>query len=106
MRLFPAAVLLLASLSAVAQAPARIPVKVVVVTMFEIGNDTGDVPGEFQHWVDGEHLTRRFALPHAYWLIAGIGGIDPKMGSLGSGVWSDWIVDGDIAHEIDAREAP
>jgi purine nucleoside permease len=147
MRLFPAAVLLLASLSAVAQAPARIPVKVVVVTMFEIGKDTGDIPGEFQHWVDGEHLTHRFPLPaayhdalmnddgvlgivtgigtaraaatimalgtdprfdltHAYWLIAGIGGIDPKMGSLGSGVWSDWIVDGDIAHEIDAREAP
>ncbi|MGI4758049.1 MAG: purine nucleoside permease, partial [Janthinobacterium lividum] len=48
----------------------------------------------------------RFDLTHAYWLVAGIGGIDPKMGSLGSAVWSDWIVDGDIAHEIDPREAP
>lgn len=126
---------------------ARIPVKVVVLTMFEIGNDTGDTPGEFQHWVEGEHLTRRFAMPaayhdalmnddgvlgivtgigtaraaatvmalgtdprfdltHAYWLVAGIGGIDPKVGSLGSAVWSDWVVDGDIAHEIDPREAP
>ncbi len=147
MRLVFAAPLLLAGLSAAAQVPARIPVKVVVVTMFEIGNDTGDAPGEFQHWAEGEHLTRRFPLPsayhdammnddgvlgivtgigtaraastimalgsdprfdltHAYWLIAGIGGIDPKTGSLGSAVWSDWVVDGDIAHEIDPREAP
>ena len=28
------------------------------------------------------------------------------MGSLGSAVWSDYIVDGDLAHEIDAREIP
>ena len=125
----------------------RVPVRVVVLTMFEIGADTGDVPGEFQHWVEGEHLTHRYPMPaayhdalmnddgvlgivtgigtaraaatvmalgtdprfdlsHAYWLVAGIGGIDPKMGSLGSAVWSDWVVDGDIAHEIDPREAP
>ena len=39
-------------------------------------------------------------------LVAGIGGIDPRMGSLASAVWSDYIVDGDLAHEIDAREIP
>jgi purine nucleoside permease len=124
-----------------------IEVKVVVVTMFEVGEDTSDVPGEFQHWVEGEHLDHiypfpqgyhslrmndrgvlglvtgvgtaraaatimalgldpRFDLTHAYWLVAGIGGIDPQQGSLGSAVWSDWIVDGDYAHEIDAREIP
>ena len=33
-----------------------IHVKVVVVTMFERGEDTGDVPGEFQLWVEREHL--------------------------------------------------
>ena len=127
--------------------PVRVPVKVVVLTMFEIGKDSGDMPGEFQHWVEGEHLLRRFPMPaayhdalmnddgvlgmvtgigtaraaatvmalgtdprfdlsHAYWLVAGIGGIDPQQGSLGSAVWSDWVVDGDIAHEIDPREAP
>jgi purine nucleoside permease len=146
MRLFSAMLLILFVFCSLAQAE-KIPVKVVVVTMFEIGNDTGDIPGEFQHWYDGEHLTRRFPMPgayhdammnddgvlgivtgigtaratatvmalgtderfdltHAYWIIAGIGGMDPNMGSLGSAVWSEWIVDGDMGHEIDAREVP
>ena len=51
-------------------------------------------------------LDPRFDLTHAYFLVAGIGGIDPRIGSLGSAVWSEWIVDGDLAHEIDAREIP
>ena len=34
-----------------------IKVKVVVVAMFERGEDTGDRPGEFQHWVEREGLT-------------------------------------------------
>jgi purine nucleoside permease len=33
-----------------------IQVKVVVVTMFERGEDTGDAPGEYQLWVEREHL--------------------------------------------------
>ncbi len=33
-----------------------IPVKMVVVACFETGNDTGDAPGEFQFWVEREHL--------------------------------------------------
>jgi purine nucleoside permease len=124
-----------------------IEIKVVVITMFEAGADTGDVPGEFQYWVEREHLdtilpfpqgyhdlrmnqqgvlgivtgvgnTRaaasimalgsdpRFDLTHAYFLVAGIAGINPALGSLGSAVWSDYVVDGDLAHEIDAREIP
>ena len=51
-------------------------------------------------------LDPRFDLTHAYFLVAGIGGIDPQMGSLASAVWSDYVVDGDLAHEIDAREIP
>ena len=43
-----------------------IPVKVVVVTMFERGEDTGDVPGEYQLWVEREHLDQIFPLPAAY----------------------------------------
>ena len=40
-------------------APAQSPieVKVVVVTMFERGADTGDQPGELQHWVERECST-------------------------------------------------
>src|ERR1700754_2868712 len=124
-----------------------IEIKVVVVSMFEVGNDTADVPGEYQYWVEREHLDTllpfpegyhdlrmnkdgvlgvltgvgtaraaatmmalgsdpRFDLTHAYFVVAGIGGIDPRMGSLGSAVWSDYVVDCDLAHEIDAREMP
>ena len=148
MRLFSSLLLLVTTSCVFAQAPQKpIEVKVVVVNMFEVGADEGDVPGEHQYWVEREHLdtvmpfpqgyhdlrmnkdgvlgivtgvgnTRaaasimalgldpRFDLTHAYFVVAGIAGIDPAMGSLGSAVWSDWIVDGDLAHEIDAREIP
>ena len=36
----------------------RLPVKVVVVTMFEIGDDTGDRAGEFQLWKEGPEVRR------------------------------------------------
>ena len=126
----------------------KIPIKVVIVSMFERDNDTGDVPGEFQHWVEGVPLAEvvpfpqgyrdlrlnrekgilgivtsvgntkaavsitalghddRFDLSEAYWLVAGISGIDPEDASTGSAIWADWILDGDLSHEIDAREIP
>ena len=40
-----------------------IPIKVVVVAMFERGEDTGDAPGEFQLWVEREHLDQVVPLP-------------------------------------------
>jgi purine nucleoside permease len=43
-----------------------IPVKVVVVAMFEVGNDTGDAPGELQYWVERDHLDRVYPLPAGY----------------------------------------
>src|ERR1700675_278737 len=47
--------------------PAKpIHIKVVVVTMFERGEDTGDAPGEYQFWVEREHLDQIFDLPAAY----------------------------------------
>ncbi|WP_263383275.1 purine nucleoside permease [Granulicella arctica] len=145
MRYLSALLLLAAALPALAQKP--IEIKVVVITMFEAGADTGDTPGEYQYWVEREHLDAilpfpqgyhdlrmnqqgvlglvtgvgtaraaasimalgsdpRFDLTHAYFLVAGIAGINPEVGSLGSAVWSDYIVDGDLAHEIDAREIP
>src|SRR6202453_2634548 len=43
-----------------------IPVKVVVVAMFERGEDTGDAPGEYQLWVEREHLDRVIPVPAGY----------------------------------------
>jgi len=53
---------LLASTSAaLAQKPW--PIRAVIVTTFEIGNDTGDTAGEFQLWVEREHLTEVLEFP-------------------------------------------
>jgi purine nucleoside permease len=135
-------------LSAQTTPPSKpIPIKVVVVAMFERGEDTGDTPGEYQLWVEREHLDQiiplpagyhhvrlnkdgvlgiltgvgtakatasvmavgldpRFDLSKAYWIVAGIGGGDPADVSLGSAVWADHVVDGDLAYEIDARQIP
>ena len=58
----------LASLAAAhaAEAPRPIPVKVAVIAMFEVGDDTGDKPGELQHWVERDHLDRVYPLPAGY----------------------------------------
>ena len=36
------------------------------MTMFEVGADTGDQPGELQYWVERDHLDRVYALPAGY----------------------------------------
>jgi purine nucleoside permease len=138
--------LILQALTAYA-APRSIPVKVVVVAMFEVGKDTGDQPGELQYWVERDHLDQVFDLPaayhavrmngdgemavltgagtahaaatimavgldprfdlsHAYWIIAGIAGGNPARTSLGSAAWARYVVDADLAYEIDPREIP
>jgi len=51
-------------------------------------------------------LDPRFDFRHTYWVVAGIAGVDPADASLGSAVWADFVVDGDLAHEIDSRELP
>lgn len=51
-------------------------------------------------------LDPRFDLSKAYWIIAGIGGGAPSEVSLGSAVWVDRVLDGDLAFEIDARQIP
>jgi purine nucleoside permease len=48
----------------------------------------------------------RFDLSEAYILIAGIAGGNPFNTSLGSVVWSEWVIDADLAQEIDPREMP
>jgi purine nucleoside permease len=51
-------------------------------------------------------LDPRFDLSKAYWIVAGIAGIDPEDGSLGSAAWANFVLDGDLVREIDSREAP
>src|ERR1700722_12933022 len=46
--------------------PKPIEVKVVVVAMFEVGEDTGDTPGEYQLWVEREKLDRVIELPAGF----------------------------------------
>ena len=48
----------------------------------------------------------RFDLTHAYWIVAGTAGVDPKMASAGSAAWARFVVDGDLMQEIDSREIP
>ena len=64
--MLPALVLLAIFAGAAAAKPQAIPVKVVVVTMFEAGEDTGDKPGELQYWVERDHLDRVFPLADGY----------------------------------------
>lgn len=136
-----------AELTQSATGSAKIPIKVVVVTMFEHGELSGDRPGEFQFWVERLPLAKqldfplgpfplrmneagvlgvclgggianaaatmmalgldpRFDFSQSYWLVAGIAGGDPEDSTLGSAVWANHIVDGDLLYEIDGREIP
>lgn len=51
-------------------------------------------------------LDPRFDLTQTYWLINGIAGVNPAVASEGSAAWARHVIDGDIAYEIDTREAP
>jgi purine nucleoside permease len=55
-RLLALLVCVLSAASAGAVSPAPIPVKFVVISLFEAGADKGDTPGEYQFWVEREHL--------------------------------------------------
>jgi len=48
----------------------------------------------------------RFDLRTSHWLINGIAGISPADGAIGSAVWTDFVINGDLAKEIDPREKP
>ncbi len=45
-------------------------------------------------------------LRHSYWLIAGIAGINPHAGTLGSVGWARYLVDGGLQWELDGRSTP
>lgn len=50
--------------------------------------------------------SRQFDLRKTYFLIAGIAGIDPQQGTVGSAAWARYLVDFGIQWELDAREIP
>jgi len=127
---------------------ALIPIKIVVVTMYEAEPEASEHFGEFRLWVERLPLPERIAFPYglrelrynpengvlgivsgvgtaraaasimalgmdprfdlsrAYWLVAGIAGVNPHEASIGSAAWAEWVVDSDLAYEIDAREIP
>lgn len=39
------------------------PIRAVIITTFEVGKDAGDTPGEFQFWVEREHLDETLDFP-------------------------------------------
>ena len=51
-------------------------------------------------------LSGLFDLKHTYFLVAGIAGVDPGQGTIGTAAWSRYLVDSDLAWEVDARERP
>lgn len=65
-RILVASLLILGGAGACLAKPRAIPVKVVVVAMFEVGEDTGDAPGELQYWVERDHLDRVYPLAAGY----------------------------------------
>ncbi|RKP43771.1 purine-nucleoside phosphorylase [Pararobbsia silviterrae] len=50
--------------------------------------------------------SHQFDLRRTYFLVAGIAGIDPQQGTLGTAAWARYLVDFGIQWELDAREAP
>ena len=50
-------------------------------------------------------LDPQFDLTHAYFIVNGIAGVDPQDASIGSAAWANYVI-GDVAAEIDVREAP
>lgn len=51
-------------------------------------------------------FSSRFDLRHTYFMVAGIAGIDPIRGTVGSAAWAKYLVDFGIQWEIDGREIP
>lgn len=51
-------------------------------------------------------LSERFDLRRSYVIVAGIGGIDPAHGTLGSAHWARYVIDGGLTYAVDPRQVP
>ncbi|XRB24945.1 purine nucleoside permease [Pseudoscourfieldia marina] len=48
----------------------------------------------------------RWDVTESIWFLAGVAGVDPKAGSLGSAFFARYVIGGDITRYVDPREAP
>ena len=71
-----------------------------------LGIVTGEGKSHAAASIMGLGMDPRFDLSKAYWIVAAIGGVDPNKGSVASTAWAKFVVDGDLAYEIDARQIP
>ena len=51
-------------------------------------------------------LSPQFDLSRAYFVVTGIAGIDPDVGTLGAAAWARYLVDFGLQQEFDAADAP
>ncbi|MFO1068189.1 MAG: purine nucleoside permease [Geminicoccaceae bacterium] len=51
-------------------------------------------------------FSQAFDLRRTWWVVTGIGGINPEIGTLGSAAWADWLVAFGLQWELDARDRP
>ena len=51
-------------------------------------------------------LSPQFDLSHAWFVVTGIAGIDPNVGTLGAAAWARYLVDFGLQQEFDVTEAP
>jgi len=51
-------------------------------------------------------LSPQFDLSHTYFVVTGIAGIDPNVGTLGAAAWARYLVDFGLQQEFDGTESP
>ena len=49
-------------------------------------------------------MSGKFDFTKTYWVVNGIAGVNPAAASIGSAAWARYVIDGDVAYEIDSRE--
>ncbi len=67
---------------------------------------TGVGPVEAAASMMAAGLSRDLDLKHTYFLIAGIAGVSPEVGTVGTVAWAEWVVSADSKSEVDIRELP
>jgi purine nucleoside permease len=50
-------------------------------------------------------MSGKYDFSKTYWVVNGISGVNPAAASIGSAAWARYVIDGDVAYEIDAKEA-